>query len=268
MVDRVQKFADAYCNERRANRLIVTSRKEGHREAMLADARHLEISTLRPPQEVENFLLRFYMALEQHDDPTLARDMAMARAQSRVAGLLPQIMGESNVQLLATNLLLLTILVLIYENVGQLPNRRVKLYKTCAETLIASWRQAQTEKPSLLLTQLDEETIFNVMGHLAYWLHTQQPGGTAALAAWQAELEKALAAEEVEGDRKTIARTFLDFCRFEAGLLSERGLGRFGFFHLTFEEYLAGYAIAHADDASISARSGLGSGGAAFPWWA
>lgn len=249
VVDRVQKFADAYCNERRANRLIVTSRKEGYRQAMLADARHLEISPLRPPQEVENFLLRFYMALEQYDDPTLARDVVVARAQSRVAGLLPQIMGELSVQLLSTNPLLLTILVLIYENVGQLPNRRVKLYKTCAETLIASWRREQTERESLFLQQLDEETIFNVMGRLAYWLHAQQPGGTAALATWQAELEKALAAEEVEGDRKTIASAFLDFCRFEAGLLSERGVGRFGFFHLTFEEYLAGYAIAHADDA-------------------
>lgn len=251
VVNRVQGFADAYCNEKRRNRLIVTSRKEGYREAMLADARHLEIDALRPPQEVEHFLLRFYMALEQHDDPTLAREAAAARAQARVAGLLPQIMGEASVQLLATNPLLLTILVLIYENVGQLPNRRVKLYHICAETLIASWRQAQTEKQSLLLTQLDEETIFNVMGRLAYWLHTQQPGGTAALAAWQSALEKALAAEEVAGDRKTIARKFLDFCRFEAGLLSERGVGRFGFFHLTFEEYLAGYAIAHADDDQV-----------------
>ncbi len=61
---------------------------------------------------------------------------------------------------------------------------------------------------------------------------------------WQA----ALAAAEVEGDLQRIAAEFLAFCRFEAGLLSERGAGRFGFFHLTFEEYLAGYAIAHTDD--------------------
>ena len=37
-------------------------------------------------------------------------------------------------------------------------------------------------------------------------------------------------------------------------MLSERGLGRFGFFHLTFEEYLAGYAIAHTDDLAEQER--------------
>ncbi|MCO5189468.1 MAG: SUMF1/EgtB/PvdO family nonheme iron enzyme [Anaerolineae bacterium] len=249
VVERVQRFADTYCNERRRNRLIVTSRKEGYREAMLADVRHVEISALRPPEEIEHFLLRFYTALEQHDDPQLAREVAVARATSKVAGLLPQIMGEDSVQLLATNPLLLTILVLIYENVGQLPNRRVKLYHICAKTLIASWRQAQTDKQSAILQQLDEETVFNVMGRLAYWLHAHQPGGTALLVQWQKQLVLALAAEEVEGNLQLIAETFLNFCRFEAGLLSERGVERFGFFHLTFEEYLAGYAIAHAEDA-------------------
>lgn len=249
VVDHVQKFADAYCNDRRSNRLIVTSRKEGYREAMLADVRHVEIDGLRPSEEVEHVLLRFYTALEQHDDPQLVRDTAVARATTKVSRLLPQIMGEDSVQLLATNPLFLTILVLIYENVGRLPNRRVKLYRICAETLIASWRMVQTGKQSSLLQQLDEETVFNVMGRLAYWLHAHQPGGTAPFVLWQEQLVAALAAEEAEGDLALIAETFLNFCRFEAGLLSERGVGRFGFFHLTFEEYLAGYAIAHAEDA-------------------
>ncbi len=188
VVRRVQAFADAYCNERRANRLIITSRKEGYREAMLADMRHVEISALRPPEEIENFLLRFYSALEQQDDTALSQEAATARAADKVAGLLPQIMGEDSVLLLATNPLLLTILVLIYDNVGQLPNRRVKLYHICAQTLIASWRQAQTDRQSAVLQQLDEETVFNVMGRLAYWLHAHQPGGTATLALWETQL--------------------------------------------------------------------------------
>ena len=36
-------------------------------------------------------------------------------------------------------------------------------------------------------------------------------------------------------DAEEIARSLLDFANCEAGLLCHRGLGRYGFFHLTFE---------------------------------
>ena len=41
-----------------------------------------------------------------------------------------------------------------------------------------------------------------------------------------------------------IVDRFLHHARHEAGLLAERGLGQFGFFHLTFEEYLAARQMA------------------------
>ena len=193
VVERVQAFADAYCKPGRPNRLIVTSRKEGYREAMLADVRHAELSALRPPEEIENFLLRFYTALEQEDDPQLPRATAEGRAQARTAGLLPQILGEASVLLLATNPLLLTILVLIYENVGQLPNRRVKLYHICAQTLISSWRQTQKDKEPAAAADLDEETVFKVMGRLAYWLHASPAGRHSAAGAVADAARKRLA---------------------------------------------------------------------------
>jgi formylglycine-generating enzyme required for sulfatase activity len=41
-----------------------------------------------------------------------------------------------------------------------------------------------------------------------------------------------------------IAHRFLHHARYETGLLAERGLGQFGCFHLTFEEYLAAREMA------------------------
>ena len=44
--------------------------------------------------------------------------------------------------------------------------------------------------------------------------------------------------------REEIAGSLLDYANCEAGLLCERGLGRYRLFHLTFEEYLAACHLA------------------------
>jgi predicted NACHT family NTPase len=127
-------------------------------------------------------LLRWYTAHEQAHDPSLSPQVAQAHAESRIVELLPSVLAWPSVRRLATNPLLLTILALIHENVGKLPNRRIRLYEIRAQTLIESWRQAQTGLPSNLLADLGEETVIRVMAPLAYWLHESHPGGTAAFA--------------------------------------------------------------------------------------
>jgi len=135
-------------------------------------------------------------------------------------------------------------LALIHENMGKLPNRRIKLYEICAQTLIESWRLAQTGMPSALLAELGEETVVRVMAPLAYWLHAEHPGGTAPYAGWRDRLVDILCREGFEEEAQEIGDRFLHHARHEAGLLAERGLDQFGFFHLTFEEYLAAREMA------------------------
>ncbi len=84
------------------------------------------------------------------------------------------------------------------------------------------------------------------MAPLAYWLHEEHPGGTASYPEWRDRLEHILTEQEgfePEQARKITDR-FLHYARHWAGLLTERGLGQFGFFHLTFEEYLAAREMA------------------------
>ncbi|MCP4518127.1 MAG: hypothetical protein GY824_23210, partial [Delftia sp.] len=183
VVSKVQQFGDRWCDDRRCNRIIVTSRIEGYWDDPVRDFAHVQLSPLRPPDEVEDFLFRWYTAHEllYQDDP----DLAERRARGRVDGLLPQVLEWPSVRRLATNPLLLTILALIHENVGKLPNRRIELYEICAQTLIESWRQAQKGMPNALLAELGGKTVIRVMAPLAYWLHEEHPGGTASYEAWQ-----------------------------------------------------------------------------------
>src|SRR4029077_3453712 len=50
-----------------------------------------------------------------------------------------------------------------------------------------------------------------------------------------------------EARARELAYAFLDLVRRGSGLLQERGLGLYGFLHLTFEEYLSARAIADVD---------------------
>lgn len=243
-VQRTQQFADRWCANGRPNRLVVTSRIEGYWSEALHGFDHVQLSPLRPPDEVREFLLRWHTAHEQAHDEILPLEVAEARAEERVGQLLPRVLEWPSVRRLATNPLLLTILALIHENVGRLPNRRIRLYEICAQTLIESWRQAQTGLPSELLAELGEETVVRVMAPLAYWLHDERPGGTASFQEWREHLLDILAYEGYEDEAKEIADRFLHHARYQAGLLAERGLGQFGFFHLTFEEYLAARQMA------------------------
>jgi hypothetical protein len=252
VVARVRQFADRWCTADRPNRLIVTSRIEGYWDEALSNCDHVELSPLSPPDEVERFLLRWYGAYEHDRDPTLAPQIVEARAADRMAGLLPQLMDTPSVKRLAANPLLLTILVLIYENVGKLPNRRAMLYNTCTRTLIESWRQEQTERQSKLLDDLGDESeqiVTRVMAALAYWLHERYPGGAAPLTECRDQLHTILTQDEgyEPHQAEEITESLLDYASCEAGLLCERGLGRYGFFHLTFEEYLAAYHLARND---------------------
>lgn len=244
VVSAVQNLADLRCNDEAGNHIIVTSRIEGYWTDPLRGYKHVQLSPLRIPDEVESFLTQWYAAHEQAHDRSISFEQAESRAHKRIDELLPRMLQTPSVRRLATNPLLLTILALINENLGRLPNRRIKLYEIAAQTLIESWRQFQVGLPDSLIAELGEEMIIRIMAPLAYWMHETHPGGTASYEEWRTQLQQILIKEGFEKEAEDLTNRFLYHARFQTGLLTERSLDQYGFFHLTFEEYLTARQIA------------------------
>ena len=246
----VQSFTDQRCGENCRNRIVVTSRLEGYHPGDLADFAEAELSPLRIPDEVEAFLTRWFTAYIHETDPELTLETAELQAQkNRVGPLMASINQSDSVKLLATNPLLLTILAIIHQTRDTpLPERRVELYKVVADTLIRNWRRSQTGRENRIREMnVSFSDIFQMMSHLAFWLHENNLGGTMPLEDWRSEIMVLLKDYGAPDYVKELVEEFLHHASEEVGLLTERSPGQIGFFHLTLEEYLAAVEMAQQD---------------------
>jgi predicted NACHT family NTPase len=128
-----------------------------------------------------------------------------------------------------------------------LPQRRVELYELYLKTLLESWRKARNLDRSPIGPDVDYLALLEVLQPLALWLRDENPEAglihreaADGLALGWYEREEGLSRHEA----KEAARRFLDAVHRYSSLLLEKGPDRFGFLHLTFEEYLAAKALA------------------------
>lgn len=247
VIKRVQQFAYRWCSDPvgRSNRLVITSRIESYWSEPLRNIDHVQLSPLQAPTEVEEFLRRWYTAYEQMKAPHLTLEQALHQAESQLADLLSRILAASSMRQLASNPLLLTLLTLVHEVVGKLPNRRALIYDISAQTLIDGWRNTNPALPPDIMEDLGQNTLIRIMAPLAYRLHEAGSGNLASFENWQKSLVYILTDEGFEPDEAVlISNCLLDYAHAEVGLIVERSPGQFGFFHTIFEDYLAARQIA------------------------
>jgi formylglycine-generating enzyme required for sulfatase activity/energy-coupling factor transporter ATP-binding protein EcfA2 len=244
VVRRVQDFVRRFSG----HQFVLTSRIAGYEQARLSDFSHATVLPFSD-EDIQRFADRWCLAFERVTDTGPA---AQARAAQRARDLVSAIRLSDSVRRLANNPLLLTIIALIhYQNV-RLPDRRVELYRLAVEALAETWNRARGlggQAIDLYLGQrrLDSEFVVNVLGPVALWLHEHQPGGLMDQRDLDSKLAEILRDNEgvTQARALELASDFIDLMRRGTGLLQERGLGLFGFVHLSFEEYLAARAIAH-----------------------
>lgn len=247
LVQKVEAFAHDVVA--RGNRVLVTSRIVGYREAPLAP-KDWALYTLLDftPEAIQTFASKWCLAFEKGTlgDTPEARRAAKTEEQS----LLEALKNNPGVARLASNPLLLTILALIKRQGVELPKSRIKLYDRYLETLIEAWNRASALDKSAGRASLDYEATLEVLGPLALRIREENPTaglvGVKQLQDWLAEYYTGEQWGLKQGPAREKAREFLESVRHHSNLLVERGEGQYGFIHLTFEEALAAYGLVSA----------------------
>lgn len=231
------------------NRVIITSRIAGYREAALGGAyQHFTLLDLERDQ-IEKFLHCWCHATERFQTKDASEEEIARNARREIDGILQAVDENPGVARLAVNPLLLTILALIHRNGARLPNRRVELYELATKTLLEDWQLARGI-PTAKIVREHEAAQF--LWPLAYWLHRERPRGLATEQEIKQQLARFLADKrKLEPDDAEIIEAVNDFLyrvRQHTGVIVERAPRQYGFMHLTFEEYFAARELVRRPD--------------------
>jgi formylglycine-generating enzyme required for sulfatase activity/DNA-binding SARP family transcriptional activator/energy-coupling factor transporter ATP-binding protein EcfA2 len=247
VVDKVEEFAiDAV---RKGNKIVVTSRIVGYREAPLA-VNDWAIYTLLDfdTESIQQFVTCWCQSFEKsiHGDTPQAH----LAAEKERRDLLEAIESNPGVARLASNPLLLTILAFIKRQGIELPRSRIKLYDRYLETLIEAWNKVRSLDKTPAGGSLDFEVTLDILGPLALRLRHENPTfglvSEHQLLDWLKEYYVGEQWGLKPGPAYQNAVQFLHKIRRYSNMLIERGEGQFGFIHLTFEETLAAHGLVSA----------------------
>ena len=235
----------------RQNQYIITSRISGYNAAPLDQGMypHYEVQPLAD-EDIRTFIRQWYRL----------READVRLRDALTAGLIEALENQANIQELARNPLLLTIIALVHRNEADLPQERATLYQKCVQTLLDEWEGRKK------LTMAEKNRPFyayreDLLELLAFDLHAgaEQPRQLQPIA--REPLETKLADFMVDplelfANRRQArpeAETFVRFIADRVGLLVARGQDEFSFAHLTFQEYLAARDIYHRTQGNLNA---------------
>ncbi len=243
----IERVTDFYSfHRRKGNKFVLTSRVVGYPEVRpRVECTLVEFEN----EDIEEFITRWTKALEKAARG--ATNVADFEAQREREELLSAVHGNPGVRTLASNPLLLTILALMKRQGVELPERRVELYQAYVEILLKHWNLARSLAGRAGST-LDTVETMRILAPLALWIHRNSPGvGLVKEGDLRRELERVFL-ERGHEEADLAVGDFLEDVRNVSSLLIDRGGRQYGFIHLTFQEYLAGVALAQMGQQDIN----------------
>jgi HEAT repeat protein len=240
------------------NRVVVTSRIVGYSEARLGAEFGNSVFTLcnMKPHHIERFLERWCLAVTRSNKPDAEISSIESEARSEARELILYINTSDGVQRLSVNPLLLTILALIRRASPSAPSHRVHLYQLASETLLHTWRIPQEPySRSAILKRGQEELLLKP---LAYEMHETEVTGLISYTRAKEFLQRTWARACGEEPDNPSPKIFDDIDIFmhcvnqHSGIFVERGVRKYGFSHLAFEEYFAGCEMVRLTREAVS----------------
>eukprot|EP00118_Oscarella_pearsei_P015381 m.138666 g.138666 ORF g.138666 m.138666 type:complete len:2662 (+) comp38253_c0_seq2:210-8195(+) len=230
----------------KGNQVVITSRIAGYAAATLLHKSVVHSLVRRMNkfsicQFCDNWMKAAYLdhARSESDDECKLREAKKAAADLQRAICSPE---HPSLYYLASNPLLLTVLALIYRRQNYLPHKRAELYDVAISYLADTWRSTKEDRvekdPGLDATALVESLV-----EVAHHIHENSKTGYIQ----KSELLKLLvesycffANDTKIGRVGAIASQLFQTLHEDVGLLVEKAHQRYGFIHLSFEEFLAG----------------------------
>jgi formylglycine-generating enzyme required for sulfatase activity len=220
------------------NRYLVTCRILSYTNSAwkLAGMAEETIAPFTRPK-IEHFVRAWYTAMQALGgiDP----DLAKQRVKDLIGAL-------RELQHLAENPMLLTVMAIVHNHTGALPRESARLYAECVDLLLLRWKPHAAR--SLLETlNVREDDLFRLLWEIAFDAHDKQAERAGAADIPETEIV-GIARNRFGGDSAK-ANAFVEYIEGRAGLLIGRGTDKYGwrvftFPHRTFQEYLAGCHLA------------------------
>lgn len=214
------------------NRCVISTRPEGGFPVGGTVERHLAPLDESQIRRLLTNLLRAHAARTG-----TSRDL-----RAEVDALLERLDPASQIDDLAHNPLLVTIIAACSLAGVALPHDRVLLYHRILRTLIQTWENARS------LTHHDrkipESNLWLVWGDVALSAQLRHGSSPRSRDAWQHDLRAAIDRHHPDANNHALAGEYLDLATRHTGLLARRASGELAFWHPTFGEYLAGHAVA------------------------
>ena len=240
IVHQIEIFTQAYAQ----NSFIVTSRIVGYRNAPLTG--HYQTFTLADfnEEQIQTFTKKWCPAYERWVNHVEDHQLLQEAATKEAEKLFQATRLNEGVRRLAVNPLLLTILALLQRQGTELPSHRVELYDLCVTTLLETWLRT---KGSANIGALSKNNLIKILRPLAFWMHEKHAAiGTVQENELIEQVVKQLLERKItqsEDEAEQYAEQFLQTVREKIGILVERGKKRYGFLHLTFEEFFAAWDL-------------------------
>lgn len=221
-------------------RCVVTSRPHGYIR-LRGDVAHYALLPFSP-EHMETFVRSWHVALEHRRHPDTPN---LAVAEAEAVSLLEEIRRDSRIESLAANPLMLVVISLIRQERVRLPQRRVLLYERAVKTLMDTWNDWRTS-PAVDAggAVLPYERMLRVWAAAARWMHQERPTGIVHRVELRLVLVDFLRQHDDSADPELTAESYLNAATHQAGLLEERATNVFGFWHPTFQEFLAAVDLA------------------------
>ncbi|WP_455711069.1 NACHT domain-containing protein [Streptomyces nodosus] len=213
------------------NRWVLTSRPHGYGPLRLSRAQVLEVRRFTPEQ-ITNFVMGWYRAIEQLDNRGGRENDANAKATD----LLRRMREEPMLYDLGSNPLLLTMIANVHRYRGALPGTRSELYAEICQVLL--WKRKEAEGLPIAAGEPSGADKEEALQELAYVMMSERVSNISSDEAMQWVRPSLSAAGFTVSANQFLAEIS------KCGLLVEREPGVYSFAHQTFQEYLAAAYIA------------------------